>query len=531
MPGPDPREERVLVLAPTGRDAPLIVEALGRQGLGSLVCRDLGDVCGAMEAGAGLALLAEEALLQASLPCLLEALRRQPPWSDLPLLILTGKGVPSRASLQRFQALEPLANVTQLERPVRIRTLVSAVRAALRGRRRQYEVRDYLAERERLEGELRRHAEQLADTDRRKDEFLATLAHELRNPLAPVRNALQILCLAGDNRLAAEQARAMMDRQVQQLVRLVDDLLDVSRVTRGKVELKKERGAVSSIVATAVETSRPLIEAARHELTISLPAETIEVEADPTRLAQVLSNLLNNAAKYTDPGGKIWLTAAREGDQACVRVRDTGIGIAAEMLPRVFDMFMQVDRSSGRGQGGLGVGLALVRTLLDMHGGTVEARSDGTGRGSEFTVRLPVAPERRPPQGRGETEGGVAIPLPVRRVLVVDDNADAAQSLAMLLRMLGQDVRTAPDGHSALEAARVSMPEVAFLDIGLPGMTGHELARRLRGAPDGDRVLLVAVTGWGQEEDRRRSQEAGFDYHLTKPADPEALQRLLGEVR
>jgi CheY-like chemotaxis protein len=297
------------------------------------------------------------------------------------------------------------------------------------------------------------------------------------------------------------------------------------------VELKKERVALSSIVATAVETSRPLIEAARHELTVSLPAETVEVEADATRIAQVLSNLLNNAAKYTDPGGKIWLTAAREGDQVCVRVRDTGIGIAAEMLPRVFDMFMQVDRSSGRGQGGLGVGLTLVRTLVDMHGGTVEARSNGTGRGSEFTVRLPVAPERRPSQGRGETEGGVTVALPLRRILVVDDNADAAQSLAMLLRMLGQDVRTAADGQSALEAARVSMPEVAFLDIGLPGMSGHELARRLRGEPDGDKVLLVAVTGWGQEEDRRRSQEAGFDHHLTKPADPEALQRLLGEVR
>lgn len=528
MPGNDPREERVLVLAPTGRDAPLIAAALGRHGLASLACRDLDCVCREMAAGAGMALLAEERLRPAELPCLIESLRQQPPWSDLPLLILTGKGVPSPTSVHRFQALEPAANVTQLERPVRIRTLISAVRSTLRGRRRQYEVRDYLAERERLLAELHRRAAQLTETDRRKDEFLATLAHELRNPLAPVRNALQILRLAGDNRLAAEQARAMMDRQVQQLVRLVDDLLEVSRITRGKVELKKERVALSSVVATAVETSRPLIEAARHELTVTLPPETIELEADATRIAQVLSNLLNNAAKYSDPGGKIWLTGEREGDRVAVRVRDMGVGIAPEMLPRVFDLFMQIDRSIDKAQGGLGVGLTLVRTLLEMHGGTVEVRSAGPGQGSEFTVRLPVAPERCPAQGPGPAR--VAIPLPMRRVLVVDDNADAAQSLAMLLRMLGQDVRTAHDGPSALEAARVSMPEVAFLDIGLPGMSGHELAPRLRGEPGGDRVLLVALTGWGQAEDRRRSQEAGFDYHLTKPADPETLQRLLGEV-
>jgi signal transduction histidine kinase len=445
----------------------------------------------------------------------------------LPLLILTGKGPPSQASVQRFQVLEPAANVTQLERPVRIRTLVSAVRAAIRARHRQYDLRDYLVERERLLAELQRRAEELAETDKRKDEFLATLAHELRNPLAPVRNALQILRLAGDNRLATEQARAMMDRQVQQLVRLVDDLLDVSRITRGKVELKKERVALSSAVATAVETSRPLIEAARHELTVTLPPDTIELEADPTRLAQVLSNLLNNAAKYTNPGGKIWLTAEREGDRVAVSIRDTGVGIPPELLPRVFDLFMQVDRSIEKAQGGLGVGLTLVRTLLEMHGGTVEVRSEGLGKGSEFIIRLPLAPERRPLPGDVERHGDAATPLPLLRVLVVDDNVDAAQSLAMLLRMLGQDVRTAHNGHSALEAISGSMPEIAFLDIGLPGMSGYELARRLRHEPGGDAVLLVALTGWGQAEDRRRSTEAGFDHHLTKPADPASLKGLL----
>ena len=374
-------------------------------------------------------------------------------------------------------------------------------------------------------------AEQLAETDQRKDEFLATLAHELRNPLAPVRNALQILRLAGDNRLAAEQARSMMDRQVQQLVRLVDDLLDVSRITRGTVELKKERVALSSIVATAVETSRPLIEVARHELSVTLPPETIELEADPTRLAQVLSNLLNNAAKYTEAGGKIWLTAEREGDRVAVRVRDTGVGIAAEMLPRIFDLFMQVDRSIDKVAGRAGrradAGADPARNAWRNGRGAQR----GPGLGSEFSIWLPLAPERRPAQADGRRRAAAATSLPLRRVLVVDDNVDAAQSLAMLLRILGQDVRTAHNGRSALEAARASMPEIAILDIGLPGMDGHELARRLRNEPGGAAVLIIALTGWGQDVDRRRSAEAGFDHHLTKPADPEALRKLLSQAR
>jgi signal transduction histidine kinase/ActR/RegA family two-component response regulator len=529
MPPSDALEDRVLVLAPTGRDAPLIAAALGRHGLISVVCRDLAHVCREIEVGAGTAMLAEEGLRPVETPLLSEALRRQPPWSDLPLLILTGKGMPSRASVQRFQIMGD-ANVTQIERPVRVRTLVSAVFAALRSRRRQYEVRDYLVERQRLLEELQRVAEQLVETDRRKDEFLVTLAHELRNPLAPVCNALQILRLAGDNRLLAEQAQAMMDRQVRQMVRLVDDLLDVSRITRGKVELKKERVALSSVVASAVETSRPLIEAARHELTVSLPAETIELEADPTRIAQVLSNLLNNAAKYTDPGGRIWLTAGREDDKVAVRVRDNGVGIPADMLPRVFDLFMQVDRSIHKAQGGLGVGLSLVRTLLQLHGGTVEVSSDGPGQGSEFTVWLAIAPKRESSRNDGEEQGGSSAFPPLRRVLVVDDNVDAAQSLAMLLRIMGQDVRTAHNGNTALEVARSFRPEIAFLDIGLPGMSGHELARRIRDEPCCTGALLIALTGWGKDEDRRLSRAAGFDEHMTKPADHVVLTELLSRA-
>ncbi|MFL5340760.1 MAG: PAS domain S-box protein [Gemmataceae bacterium] len=377
----------------------------------------------------------------------------------------------------------------------------------------------------------KRTEEALREADRRKDEFLAVLAHELRNPLAPVRSALQIMRLAGDNRYAVEQARSMMERQVQQMVRLVDDLLDVSRITRGNVELKKERVALSSVVATAVETSRPLIEAARHELHVAIPAETVELEADATRLAQVLSNLLNNAAKYSDPGGKIWVTAQRDGPQVEVGVRDTGIGIPREMLPRVFDLFTQVDRGSDKTQGGLGVGLSLVRNLVEMHGGSVSAHSDGPGRGSEFTIRLPLAAERPAAAGGPNGPQAGAAARPMRRVLVVDDNTDAALALGMLLRMLGHDVRTAPDGPAALEEVAEFRPEVAFLDIGMPGMSGYDLARQLRATPGGESTFLVALTGWGQAEDRRYAHEAGFDEHLTKPADPAKLVELLHTTR
>ncbi len=367
MPGNDPREKRVLVLAPTGRDAPLIADALRRHGVASTVGAREPDhcVCREMAAGAGLAVLAEEGLLPGGLARLVErccSASNHPNGPTFALLILTGKGdAQLRQASGRFQALDPIGKrVTQLERPIRIRTLISAVRAALRGRERQYEVRDYLAERESLHAELRRRAEQLAQTDQRKDEFLATLAHELRNPLAPVRKRLtDFASLRGTTGSAAEQARSMMDRQVQQLVRLVDDLLDVSRITRGTVELKKERVALSSIVATAVETSRPLIEVARHDLSVTLPPETLELEADPTRLAQVLSNLLNNAAKYTEERGKIWLNAEPRGGRSdCARC-GTGraVGIAADMLPRIFDLlhasgWLRIDKAP---QGGLGV--------------------------------------------------------------------------------------------------------------------------------------------------------------------------------
>jgi PAS domain S-box-containing protein len=362
----------------------------------------------------------------------------------------------------------------------------------------------------------------------RKDEFLALLAHELRNPLTPIRNAVHVLKAAAADAAAAGRARDLIERQVEHLVRLVDDLLDVSRMMRGKIELRKERIDLAAAVARAVETAAPAVEAGRHELTVSLPPEPLRLEADPVRLAQVIANLLNNAAKYTEPGGRITLTAAREGDEAVVRVRDTGVGVAADMLPKIFDLFVQADRSLDRAQGGMGVGLTLVRRLVELHGGGVQAYSDGPGKGSEFVVRLPAAPAAPPEEnGRREDRPAADRRPPRRRILVVDDNADVAESLALMLRLDGQDVRVARDGPAALEAARAEPPEVVFLDIGMPGMDGCEAARRLRQLPGVENALLVALTGWGQEEDRRRTAEAGFDHHLVKPVEPATLHTLL----
>jgi PAS domain S-box-containing protein len=375
---------------------------------------------------------------------------------------------------------------------------------------------------------------ELRDADRRKDEFLATLAHELRNPLAPIRNALAILKMPVADPSVLERSRAMMERQVQHLVRLVDDLLDVSRVMRGRIELRRERLDVATVLGLAVETAQPVIQAQGHELTVSLPPSPIAVDADPVRLTQVVSNLLTNAAKYTARGGHVWLSAERDGEWAVIRVRDTGIGLAPEMLARVFDLFVQVDNSVARSQGGLGIGLTLARSLVEMHGGHISARSDGLGKGTEFAVRLPLASARAAdavsasPTDRLPSVVSSAAP---RRILVVDDNVDAAETLAMLLRMGGHTVEVAHDGGTAIRIVSASRPEIAFLDLGMPGMDGYELARCLRADPALAGIRLVALTGWGQEEDRRRSAEAGFDLHVVKPVEPAMLEKVLADPR
>jgi PAS domain S-box-containing protein len=369
----------------------------------------------------------------------------------------------------------------------------------------------------------------LREADRRKDEFLATLAHELRNPLAPIRNSLQILKMARVDAATAQQTREMMERQVHHLVRLVDDLLDVSRVMRGKIELRKEAVELATVFARAVETAKPLIEVQGHQLDVSVPQESLLLDADPVRLAQVIGNLLTNSAKYTESSGHIWLTAWRDGAQAVLSVRDTGIGIAPDMLPHVFELFVQADHASTKAQGGLGIGLTLVKNLVEMHKGTVEARSEGLGKGSEFLVRLPLVRQEGLEPGERETDRQPPI-VSGHRLLVVDDNQDAALSLALLLRLQGHDVQVAHDGPTALQLVAASRPDLVFLDIGMPGMDGYEVARRLRGTPSLEKVVLAALTGWGQQEDRRRTAEAGFDHHLVKPLEPKALENLLSAL-
>jgi PAS domain S-box-containing protein len=369
----------------------------------------------------------------------------------------------------------------------------------------------------------------LKEADRRKDEFLATLAHELRTPLAPIHNALQILRLAGKDGAVARSVYEMMDRQVNHMVRLVDDLMEVSRITRGKLDLRRERVDLAMIVGSAVETTRPLIDAAGHLLTVDLGGETIELDADPVRLAQVFGNLLNNAAKYTGNGGQITLRAERHGASVVVSVRDNGAGIRPEVLASVFDPFVQGERSYSRAQGGLGIGLTLARSIVVLHGGSIEARSGGLGQGSDFIVRLPLgqsgAADRSVAPTRLETR------IAGQRILVVDDNIDAAESLSALLRCLGAEVVTVHDGPTALEALRMERHAAAVLDIGMPGMDGYEVARRVRAAPYGEDITLIALTGWGNDEDRRRSREAGIDHHLVKPVDLHVLEDLLAAKR
>ena len=383
-----------------------------------------------------------------------------------------------------------------------------------------------VTERRRLEDGLRQLAANLSEEGRRKNEFLATLAHELRNPLAPLSHSLEILKRTGGDGQTLPQALDTMGRQLAQLVRLVDDLLDLSRITHNRLELRKTQIDLGSVIAHAVEASRPLVESMGHGVRVALPKEPIYLDGDPVRLAQVFGNLLNNSAKYTSPGGKIEVRAERQGSDAVVTVADNGAGIPPDKLDSIFEMFTQVDGSLERSQGGLGIGLTLVRRLVQMHGGTVQARSAGEGQGSEFVVLLPTlggGPATAPPEP-GQTKE----PIHARRILVVDDNEDSAESLAVLLKITGNETFTAHDGAAAVEAAEKHRPDLVLLDIGLPNLNGYEVCRRIREQPWGKEIVLIALTGWGQEDDRRRSHEAGFDGHLVKPVNYSALMALLG---
>jgi len=373
--------------------------------------------------------------------------------------------------------------------------------------------------------ERKRVEEALREADRHKDEFLATLAHELRNPLAPIRNGLAVLGRGATLDPDAKRVQGMMERQVDHLIRLVDDLLEISRIRRGKIELRKERADLASVIEHAVEMNRDLIDVGGLELRIALPHEPLLLEADAVRLTQIFANLLNNSAKYTDQGGRIEIAAERAAGEVVVSVVDTGVGIAKHMLQRVFDLFAQAGDTYARSKGGLGIGLALVRGLVELHEGTIEAHSEGEGRGARFVVRLPLCAmieEGAPPLKAMATPARVS-----RRVLVVDDAPDVGDSLALLLKTLGANVRVAQSGAEGIAIFAEFAPELIFLDIGMPGMDGFETARRMRDLPTGRKAMLIALTGWGEEQTRRRASEAGFDRHLTKPADLCALEALL----
>jgi PAS domain S-box-containing protein len=377
-----------------------------------------------------------------------------------------------------------------------------------------------ITERKQLDAALR-------EADRRKDEFLALLAHELRAPLAPLRNGLQVLRLAGSEPATVSQVRAMMDRQLGNMVRLIDDLLDVSRISQNKIELRRARVPLASVIDSAVETARPFIEKERHELSVSLPTEPLFVDADLTRLAQVFANLLTNSAKYTRPGGHIWLTAERQGQSAVVTVRDDGIGIPPDALPRLFDMFSQVDRSIDRMSDGLGIGLALVKGLLEMHGGRVSADSRGPGNGSTFTVELPALDPKAAPVAPTPTQDMPMAAGNGRRILIADDNRDSAASLASLLRLLGNETRVAHDGIQAVREAEEFRPQIILMDVGMPRVNGYEATRQIRQQPWGRSAIIIALTGWGQEGDRIQSREAGCDGHLVKPVNLPDLEKML----
>ena len=512
-------ERRILILTPTGRDGPLVREVFERLGITAVACSDLDQVTRALDEGAGALLVAEEAVAQDA-GVLVDWLERQSPWSDLPILVLSRPGADSAAVTR---AMDLLRNITVLERPVRVAALISAVRTSLRSRERQYQLRRQLIELQEAEAALRIE-------DERKNEFLAVLAHELRNPLAPIRNASHIIRNLAGHDTQLTTVSEMMDRQVTHLVRLVDDLMEVSRISRGRIELRTERVELGSIIRGAVESCRPLIDACGHELAVTIPDDPLILDADATRLGQVFANLLNNAAKYTDARGTISIIAERLGREAVVSVRDSGSGLAPEVLSRVFDMFVQGAPTGDRAQGGLGIGLTLARSLVELHGGTVQARSDGVGCGSEFVVRLPLAVRDR--TSKSVTEKPACEPdLAETRVMIVDDNHDAADSLGALLAARHAAVQIVYSGSETLDVIDAFDPNAMVVDIGMPGMDGYELARCVRRHPRLGHVTLIALTGWGQEADRRRTEAAGFDHHLTKPADVLTLERLLAASR
>jgi signal transduction histidine kinase len=506
-------ELRVLLRMVTAKDGEMTIRLLARAGIAAETCADAAELAKEMAVGAAAVLIAEEILADQGFGRVMLALRSQPAWSDLPVIVLARSGVDSVAVTE---ALEQLANLTVLERPMRVASLVSSVRTALAARRRQYQLRTTL--------------EGLREADQRKTEFLATLAHELRNPLAPLRTSLSILTEKQPDEATAQRLYAMMDRQVTHMVRLIDDLMEVSRITRGKIELRLAPVSLHRVVRDAAELSKPLLMAGRHELVLDLPPVPSTVQGDGVRLTQVFANLLNNAAKFTPPQGRIVVSLRSDGHAARVQVSDSGVGIPPAMLGSVFDMFVQISDTSRVAQGGLGIGLTLVRSLVELHGGRVMASSPGVNEGTTMTVELPLVPETVE-QSTADTLATQRRAGQGHRVLVVDDNRDAADSLAELLGLMGASTAVAYGVEEALAAMAVCTPTLAFIDIGMPVRDGYELAGLVRADSALADTVLVALTGWGQATDRERIMAAGFDHHLIKPADLDQLTELLDTRR
>lgn len=507
------RRERVLILAPLQKDAALASRILKEAGFNPEICASLDILCHEIEKGASAAFITEEALPPSQLDKLIQVLDRQPPWSALPLVILTQQRSTTTPVLRTLTSVSVLRNATLLERPVRVVTLVSTVQAAIEARRQQYEVQHLL--------------QQLETNIHQRDEFLAMLGHELRNPLAAISNAVTLLKHVHSEQYSLlATTQQILERQTQHLTHLLDDLLEVCRVTRGKIQLRRQNLDLSTVVADAVDSVGALIHQHGHRLEVTLPPEPLQLYADPVRLKQILINLLSNAAKYTEPGGYIHLSATLSGDHIDIRVRDTGVGMTADMIEQIFDLFVQDERTLARSEGGLGVGLTIAKRLVELHGGSISAASPGLGQGSEFTVRLPIQQQSDLIMPENNHMLTPADERPTR-ILIVDDNHDVVRGLKILLETLGYQVHSAYDGAQGLEMARHCHPDIILLDIGLPNIDGYEVARRLRADMAFANTRLIAITGYGGEDNRQQALAAGFDHHLTKPVALETLQNLL----
>ncbi len=503
-------EDAVIIWA-LGRDGPLTCGFLGELGFHCEAYSTWDEFYAAVRSDAGALIIAAELLTADSVANLHRVLHHQPPWSDLPLIVVANT---EAAQATLAEVAEELGNVALLHRPVSLDTLATTVRTALRARRRQYQVRDLLRQRE--------------ESERRKDEFLAMLAHELRNPLATVRTGLELLRIRPTEDVATH-ARMLMERQVVHLTRLVDDLLDVSRITRGKIDLQMRTVNLTELLPQSAECVSRAASEKSHDLEVITPKEPLLVEADLTRLEQMLGNVLNNAIKFTPPGGRIVLSAVREGDMACIRVKDNGIGVAPQVLGKVFDLFAQSERTLDRSQGGLGIGLTVVRSLAELHGGTAEIFSEGEGQGTEVVICLPCLTSA-PPAPLSPSQDLDGRQFRPRRVLIIEDNLDSAELLTIYLESQGHHVVVAHDGPAGVAAAQQHLPQSVVCDIGLPGLNGYEVVQSLRSYPPLASCQFIALTGYGDVLDRERSRRAGFHRHLTKPLNPQELAQLIAEA-